>query len=262
MSFANLKWILIGLAVVAGLGAGVWLSWPTLFPTAPSAPETSSSPRSSDDADSSGTGEPIACGPTMYTHDFESPDGGWYAGSGENADWSYRNDGTYRIGTAIASNVVPSWAPLDTSYLPEGFCLDVRVKEIRDGSSSADGSDGRAVALGLIFAGSSSKERFHTFDVAPSSGVFRIRKRDFAESVSTNVEDWTPTEALEDADQWNALEVRVRGERSQFYINGTRVHSASIDGSGTLGLFLESFDEADVAGLFDEFRLRELESQP
>lgn len=213
---------------------------------------TSPLPFQAAQSDEEGSPE-IACGRTLVTDDFSDSGSGWLERSNDSVELAYTDDGTYRMSTSVASNVIWSWAPLNAGQLPEGFCLSVRVQELNEG----DEDDGKALALGLMFAGRPNVPSFHTFGVAPASGVYRVRDRDFQEGISVNVVDWTQTEAFQDS-PWQRLQVRVDGERAQFYLNGERLHAADVDAQGDLGVFLESFDDADVTGLFDDFTIQAL----
>lgn len=262
LSLPNMKWIAIALVVLVGVAAGVYFVGPSLWTQDESgrseSTPTEAEPPSDEGAATSETAEgpAIECGPALYAHDFSNPDGNWYEGSNDNSEWAYTEDAAYRISTSVASNVVPSWAPIDSTQLPEGFCVRVRVREP---SVDAEGG-GPAMAVGLAFGGNAEQSRFHTFDVAPASSAYRVRERDFSEGASTNLVEWTPTEAIGGPDEWTEIEIRVRGDRAQFYVDGRRVHGADVDGSGRVGLFLESFDEANASGTFDDFEIRAVAS--
>lgn len=195
----------------------------------------------------------IACGRTLVTDDFSDPTSGWLERSNESVELGYTDEESYRMSTTVASNVIWSWAPVNAGQLPEGFCLSVRAQELNEG----DEDDGKALALGLMFAGRPNAPSFHTFGIAPASGVYRVRDRDFEDGISVNVVDWTQTEAFADS-PWQELELRVDGRRAQVYLNGERLHEAELDARGSIGVFLESFDDADVTGLFDDFTIRAL----
>lgn len=198
----------------------------------------------------------IACGQTLYTEDFSDRTSGWLERSNESVELGYTDDETYRMSTSVASNVIWSWAPVNASQLPEGFCLSVRAQELNEG----DEDDGKALALGLVFSGQPDAPSLHTFGIAPASGVYRVRDRDFEDGISVNVVDWTQTEAFQDS-AWQELELRVDGERAQFYLNGERLHDAELDAAGSPGVFLESFDDGNVTGLFDDFHIKALAEQ-
>lgn len=198
--------------------------------------------------------EAIACGDTIYSDDFSDPESGWLQRSNESLELGYTDEGAYRMATSVTSNVLWSWAPIDAQQLAGGFCMSARVQAPNRPSQD----DGKALAVGLAFSGEPNVPSLHTFSVAPASGVYRVRDRDFEEGISTNVADWTQADAVRQPATWNRLQIRVRGSDVQFYVNGERVKTAEVDASGAVGVFLESFDSPNVSGLFDDFRLRAL----
>ncbi|MFB6273663.1 MAG: hypothetical protein ABEL51_12290, partial [Salinibacter sp.] len=216
------------------------------------------SPPTTSEAQSSG--DEIACGRTLYAEDFSSPASGWLRRSSDGAELGYTEDETYAISTSIESNVVWTWAPVNGDNLPEdGFCLSVKAQER---NLESNGDDGRAMALGLAFAGEPQVPSLTTFGLAPASGAYRVRDRDFDEETSADIVDWAVAEEIQGPDSWNEIRIGVRGEALHVYINGERVDAVTTETRGDVGIFIESFDDADVRGVFDDFRIRSLAEDP
>ena len=89
---------------------------------------------------------------------------------------------------------------------------------------------GHANYYGLVFGGSGLEgaQQKYTYFLVAQNGTWLIKTRDGA--ATANVVGRTPNDAVkkpgEDGKSTNALEVRVGGDKTDFVVNGTVVHSA------------------------------------
>lgn len=189
------------------------------------------------------------CGQIIFSDAFSDPHSGWYVGDFQGALWSYAEDGQYRVLTKWDNTIAWSWAP--TRSLSGNFCIEVDVKQLVAGSLSEQGE------IGVIFAGNPDAGTYNLFGVRSSNQVYRIGS--FAPATwIRNIVSPTRSSAIKPVNNFNRLLIIARGGQTSFYINDTLVETLSIETSGSVGVFVLTFDAPNVNGRFDNFVIREL----
>lgn len=102
---------------------------------------------------------------------------------------------------------------------------------------------GHANYYGLVFGGSAMEggQQGYLYFLVAQNGMFLVKRREGAST--SNVKGRTPNDAVKKPDEsgksTNALEVRVSGDKVDFVVNGTVVHSEakSALGGSTDGIY-------------------------
>ena len=203
-------------------------------------------PAEATQTDSDPSPEDCAAGNTILEDDFSDPSSGWNVEQGDGFDWGYQ-DGEYRVFiTATAWNAW-AWAPISSSNIPSDFCLELDVKLLVQGSLSEVGD------LGVIFAGNPNDRSFIAFSVFPIGDRFyRVRRID--DNFETLV-DWTQSDFINPVNSFNTLRVVSKDGEVRLYINDNLVETLNMNVSGSVGVYTHSFDEPNVNGRFDNFKV-------
>ncbi len=186
------------------------------------------------------------CGSTIFFDDFSDRNSGWVVGDFQGASWGYTQDGQYRVLTKWSNTIAWSWAPLPR--VSGSFCLEVDVKHLVQGALSDFGM------LGVIFAGNPDARTFAFFGILNPLGAYVVGR---LSGQVRFLQGPIVSEAIQGVNRTEKLLIIARGNRAEFYINGKRVTTLSLSTAGAVGVFVATFDDPNVNGRFDNFRVRE-----
>jgi len=108
--------------------------------------------------------------------------------------------------------------------------------------------------LGVIFAGNPDARTFAFFGILNPLGAYVVGR--LAGQVRF-LQGPVVSEAIRGVNRTEKLLIIARGNRAEFYINGKRVTTLSLSTAGAVGVFVATFDDPNVNGRFDNFRVRE-----
>ncbi len=88
----------------------------------------------------------VVLGSTVYFDNFSNKKSGWATGTIPRiADWSYTDDGQYRVLTTNTGVIAISAAPIDE--VPVEFCLEADVRQLTNSGLAQDGQVGLFVGF-------------------------------------------------------------------------------------------------------------------
>lgn len=184
----------------------------------------------------------VACAPqgsAAWTETFDAP-GDWHLSSDAAADVSVA-DGQLRIHIIEMGQV--AWASGGRSY--GDFRLTVEATQV---SGPVDNEYGVLVRV-------SDDQHFYAFSISGDGYVRAARYNGTSWEVLGP--DWQPSDAVNQGEATNVLEVEARGSAFVFRVNGEQVLQVedTTYTKGDVGLYAGAFSEGDVVIAFDNLEV-------
>jgi len=190
-----------------------------------------------------------AAGNEIFSDDFSDPTSGWRIDQGSGFDWAYQS-GEYRVFITEPEFTAWAWAPISSSNIPKDFCLELDLKLLVQGSLSEIGE------VSVILAGNPDGRRFISFGLFPNGdGFYRVRDIDFGQQEFSTFVDWTQSDFIDPVNSFNTILVISKNGETSFYINDNLVETLNLNLSGSVGVYTHTFDEPNVNGRFDNFKV-------
>ncbi len=186
-----------------------------------------------------------ACAPrysTAWTEPFDAS-GDWRLSADAAADVAVR-DGALRVHVFEVGQV--AWASADRTY--GNFRLAVEATQI---SGPADNEYGVLVRM-------QDDQHFYAFSVS-GDGYVRAARYNGASWIILGP-DWSESDAVNQGEATNVLELEVTGATFIFRVNGTQVLQIedATYAQGDIGLYAGTFSEGDVVITFDNLEVEPL----
>jgi hypothetical protein len=189
-----------------------------------------------------GTAACASRGSAAWSEPFDSP-GDWHLSSDAAADVAVQ-DGCLRVHILEVGQV--AWASAGRTY--GDFRLTVEATQV---SGPADNEYGVLVRM-------QDDQHFYAFSVS-GDGYVRAARYDGASWIILGP-DWSPSDAVNQGETTNVLEVEVTGGVFVFRVNGVQVLQVedATYTKGDIGLYAGTFSEGDVVITFDNLEVQPL----
>lgn len=185
-----------------------------------------------------------ACAPqeARWLETFDGP-GDWHLSSDATADVAVE-DGQLRIHVLEEGQV--AWASIERVY--SDFKLKVEATQI---SGPIDNEYGVLVRM-------DGDQRFYAFSIS-GDGYVRIARYE-TDAWEILGPDWQPSDAVNQGNATNVLEVEAAGAQLTFRVNGEQVLQVedAAYAKGSIGLYAGAFSEGDVVVAFDNLEVEPL----
>ena len=203
----------------------------------------------------------IEVGDIIFEDDFSNTDGGWRIDSFFGFDWGYaEEDQEYRVFLTAPQFIAHSPSPYVGS-MSNPVVISADVKHRVTGSLASVG------ALGLtLYTTDGSRYYFMITPAHEGPAGFDVPLRSFrvwqrlSSGSSAVVTNWTPSDAINDVNQFNELAVVIEGGKTTFYINDEDVFSFGeliINNGGVAGRTFTGLPNMNAR--FDNFQMARVE---
>lgn len=186
----------------------------------------------------------VGCAPraASWQETFDAP-GDWHLTSDATADVTIV-DGKLRIHVLNWGEV--AWSSLDRVY--GDFRLSVETTQV---SGPIDNEYGVLVRM-------DGDQQFYAFSIS-GDGYVRVARFD-TETWDILGPDWQPSDAINQGEATNVLEVEAAGPQFVFRVNGEEVSRVEDEtlAKGKIGLYAGAFSEGDVVITFDNLEVEPL----
>lgn len=190
----------------------------------------------------------VVLGSSLYFDDFSNKKSGWATGTIPRiADWSYTDDGQYRVLTTNKGVIAISGAPVDE--VPAEFCLEADVRQLTNSGLAQDGQVG-------LFVGFQRQGRDASFAYV---GILPSGLADIGTYSGGSINHllgipW-PLEKFNAPPTANRVRIVVQGGKLTASVNGEELPQVSAPGRGQVGVLAIPDSQPNVNGRFDNFRL-------
>lgn len=184
----------------------------------------------------------LAAGDVLYADNFDDASSGWETWDEEDSTGQYE-EGKFAIEVRAVDTFY--WTSVDQNF--DDLVLDVDATKV-------DGVDDNHFG---VIARFQDNQNFYLFSIS-SDGYYQIGY--FENDEFTPLVDWSESEAINQGDATNHIQLKCQGDMLTWSVNGQELAEVQ-DGrfqTGDIGLYVGSSDEPPVKIAFDDLVIREI----